>query len=152
MLLVKLLPLPVLQLPCCDQVSECSWQLLAPLREESDQHCCHKLELQLDKLLHFSICTLIVIVVYTLSSNCTKHPLANWRLPLAAAASLAAGALKEIGDYLHWWPGAVDLADLVSQVRRAAALAASYPLACFAATWFSSSLQLVSDVHRSWRR
>ena len=67
-------------------------------------------------------------MVYTLGSNCTKHPLASWRLPLAAAASLALGALKEIGDGLHWWPGAVDLADLVIQMHWVATLTPPCPL------------------------
>ena len=94
-----------------------SGSLLLPQGRSLISNCCLKLELQLDKLLHFSICTLIVPVVHRLSSNCHQYPLANWRLPLAAAASLAVGALKEIGDGLHWWPGAVDLADLVSHVQ-----------------------------------
>ncbi|KAL4420406.1 hypothetical protein ABPG75_010062 [Micractinium tetrahymenae] len=63
-----------------------------------------------DKAQHFAFCFACTAAGYLLarrSSSLREH-----RLAIGAAVGVAAGVLKEVGDVLQWWPGALSIRDL----------------------------------------
>ncbi|KAL4424673.1 hypothetical protein ABPG77_004480 [Micractinium sp. CCAP 211/92] len=75
-----------------------------------------------DKAQHFVFCFACTAVSYLLarrSSSLRRH-----RLVIGAAVGVAAGLIKEVGDVLQWWPGALSIRDLGADgIGVAAALA-----------------------------
>ena len=68
-----------------------------------------------DKVQHFVFCAIctatgfFACVHFFQRKKCWQW---RWRFAAGAFLGLAAGALKEIGDGLHWWPGNVSLRDM----------------------------------------
>lgn len=76
-----------------------------------------------DKLQHFLFCAAVTAAGYLAAR--AHERLRRHRLTLGCAAGVAAGVLKEVGDVLGWWPGALSVRDLgADAVGVAAALAA----------------------------
>lgn len=76
-----------------------------------------------DKLQHFVFCAAVTAVGYLAAR--THEQLRRHRLALGCAAGVVAGVLKEVGDVLGWWPGALSVRDLgADAIGVAAALAA----------------------------
>lgn len=79
--------------------------------------------LALDKLQHFLFCFAVTAAGYLAAR--ARERLRRHRLPLGCAAGVVAGILKEVGDVLGLWPGALSIRDLgADAVGVAAALAA----------------------------
>lgn len=75
-----------------------------------------------DKLQHFLFCAAVTAAGYLAAR--AHERLRRHRLTLGCAAGVAAGVLKEAGDILGWWPGALSVRDLgADAVGVAAALA-----------------------------
>ncbi|KAK9832422.1 hypothetical protein WJX74_009632 [Apatococcus lobatus] len=72
---------------------------------------------QLDKVEHFLLCLILTILVYLLAGFQVFRPgNPTKRLLCSATLSFGAGLLKELGDYVHWWPGQLSLKDLLADL------------------------------------
>lgn len=63
---------------------------------------------------HFCSCAAVTVSVYF---GCLYlNRLARYRFVLSGGCSVIVGVLKEIGDYLKWWPGLLSLRDLAADL------------------------------------
>lgn len=80
----------------------------------------------LDKVQHLvislaGVCLIVfAIAKLTQSPSRPPQPVKDWayalRYPIAFSLAYAAGVVKEIGDGAGWWPGNLDLADLLADL------------------------------------
>ncbi|KAG2451220.1 hypothetical protein HYH02_003827 [Chlamydomonas schloesseri] len=83
--------------------------------------------LGLDKLEHWLACGFCTLVVYWLCKR--HHRLFRGRFTFGLLVGLLVGLLKELGDYLQLWPGALSGKDLVADVAGSLCAAAGLYLA-----------------------
>lgn len=63
---------------------------------------------------HFCSCAAVTVLVYL---GCLYlHRLARYRFVLSGGCSVIVGVVKEVGDYLQWWPGLLSLRDLAADL------------------------------------
>ncbi|BDA43831.1 hypothetical protein COCOBI_05-0100 [Coccomyxa sp. Obi] len=70
--------------------------------------------MEADKLQHFLSCGLISAIAFISASLYQKSH--YYRLHIGALAGFVAGFVKELGDYLQWWPGVLSLKDAGADV------------------------------------